>query len=167
MINGWRMNFRKRQRNISLFCLLMAVMIIANACVAGSAVTQSPSPLSPDFELLLIGKRWLMDEITFRNQPIQLDVLQPFELWFDQAGTLNFSSATCAGGAFLIFFQNERQYRLTKGEVAPQDCGELRNKQFDRVTDAIAATTEYEMQDDHLLLLGDDTRIVLNISNAQ
>ncbi|MCE7979773.1 MAG: hypothetical protein DYG89_01160 [Caldilinea sp. CFX5] len=166
LIKG-RINFRKRQRNISLFCLLMAMMIITNACVAGSTVTQSPSPLSPDFELLLTGKRWLIDEVTFRNEPTQLDILQPFELWFDQAGTLNFSSATCAGGAFLIFFENEHRYRLTKGEVAPQDCGELRNKQFARVLDALKITTQYEIQDNQLLLAGDDVRIVLSIHNAQ
>lgn len=153
-------------RSLLIFAWLGVLIMISGACVAGSEVTQSFSPLPPSTTSLLSGNRWEVVEITVQGEPLQFDALKPLYFWFEPAGALNYSSPHCAGGGFLIFFENERRYKLGRGEVAAVDCGEPRQKQMGDVVDALRATTMYEPRDDQLLLTGENVRIVSKIDNS-
>jgi hypothetical protein len=143
------------------YSLFWIVVIIASACVAGSEVTQSFSPLPPGTTARLSGNRWVVVELTLQGEAIPFDALTPLYIWFDPAGALNFSSPHCAGGAFLIFFEDEHHYRLGRGGFAAVDCGEVRNRQRSRVIDALRATTSYELHDRQLWLTGENAHMIL------
>ena len=146
--------------------LLMLVAMMATACIMPSAVTQTFSPLNPGITSRLVGKRWEMVEVTFRNESIPIDEIKPVEIWFDQAGTMNFNSAKCTAGAYLIFFADERHYQLARGDVSAVGCKELPDRQMARMLEVLKATTAYEIRENQLFLTGADVRILLEIANT-
>jgi hypothetical protein len=154
-------------RNLLIVSLFWVVIVITSACVAGSEVTQSPSPLSPNTASLLVGNRWKVAEITFQGESIRLDALEPLYFWFEQAGVLNLTSSLCPGGAFLIFFESERRYKLGRGDVPAVGCSELSSRQMADVQNALKATREFEIRGNQLFLIGPDVRIVLETDNPR
>lgn len=58
-------------------------------------------------------------------------------------------------------------FDLTESVTTVMGCPEIQEKQYERVFTALSATTEFELNGTQLLLTGDDTRVVLEMNNAQ
>lgn len=147
-----------------LWGLLLAM--IASACVLPSAGTQPFSPLNPGTTAALAGKRWTIVEVTLRNELIPIEAIKPIEVWFDPVGALNFSSAQCTGGAYLILFSDENHYTLSRGDISAVGCTALREQQMARMLEALKATTAYAIRGNQLRLTGSAIQIVLEIAQS-
>jgi heat shock protein HslJ len=123
-------------------------------------------PLIPGTNTVLAENRWRLVEANDHGEMIALDAVSPIYFTFDVAGLLNIF-ADCLAATYKIAAPSDRRYELTQSMFAATDCGETVNKQFNRVHNALNATTEYTIQDNQLFLTGDNVRIVLEIDNAQ
>jgi len=143
-------------------CWWLAVMLITTACVPpGSSTAGQPSSPLPPATYSLAANRWRLVEIRYRGSTLQFDALQPVHVVFGLEGNLGITTTNCNGGGYRIFFKSRYHYILTDGATTAMNCGELADAQYTRLIEAVKATTAYQMQDDQVLLTGDDVRIVL------
>ncbi len=80
--------------------------------------------------------------------------------------TLLFTS-TCNSVGYTILFENKHKYKLIASAIPGKSCGEIIDKQFADVHQAIRSTTEYEIKDAQLILIGEGVQVVLEIDNPQ
>ncbi len=149
------------------------MLLIASSCTvtpvpASNSPVQieSESPLIPGINTFLIENRWRLIEITYRSVAVEFEAIQPIYLTFTADGQLIKETTDCNSGGYYIIASSERKYHLEPGTGTAQDCGEAGNQQYDRITEAIAATTAYEIEGNQLFLTGDDVRIILEVDNV-
>jgi hypothetical protein len=151
-------------------CLLAASLLLsvtaAAACMPGLAPIVMPeSPLIPGTNTALVENRFRVVEIIWHGELVAFDAIHPVYITFDERGELSKQTKNCNSGVYAIVAESERQYRLIPGAGTAKGCGELAEAQYDRISEAIGATTEYELRGSQLLLHGDGVYIVLEVDN--
>jgi hypothetical protein len=114
---------------------------------------------------------WRITEIVQGGQEVAFDALGAVTLTFDDSGYLAVHTEHCGVAAYFFAYgyspEARRSYTLSAAEMTAQDCGEPRNTQFHQVVSALEATGADEIQDERLVLSGDDVRIVLDIAESR
>lgn len=147
---------------------LLAGVLLATACApASTPVVMPESPLIPGANTVLVENRFRVVEITRHGEPVAFDAIDPVFITFSVRGELVKRTTDCNSGSYYIIAKNERQYHLIPGAGTAIGCGELGNSQYAQISEAIAATTEYELKGSQLILRGEDVHIVLEIDNPQ
>lgn len=131
--------------------------------IPGSADLQTPLILGSNVRLA--GHRWRVIEVIFQGEAVEFDAIQPAYVTFEVFGDLVLNTMNCNAGGFHIVAESETRYWLISGATTAQDCGEVGNWQYGRLSQAIGSTTGYEMQDEQVVLTGEDVRIVLEIDS--
>lgn len=148
-------------------------LLLTNGCVLTSyiptptPIPQPESPLIPGNTTALLENRWRIVEITYHNTSIAFDEIQPIYLNFTADGMLSKSTTNCNVGSYYIMAENERRYHLIPGAGTAMGCGPIGDQQYADVSEAIVATTEFELRGEQLILRGDDVKIVLAADNSQ
>jgi hypothetical protein len=152
-----------KQRWLGAF---LTISLLLAACMPGPAPIVMPeSPLIPGTNTALVENRFRVVEITRHGKPVAFDAVQPVFIVFSVRGELGVRTTDCNSGGYYIMAENEYQYHLIPGVTTAEDCGELGNSQYSLISEAIGATTEYELRGSQLLLRGDDVHIVLEVDN--
>jgi len=149
------------------------VLLSVTACVPPAVQPTQPtstppvSPLIPGSNRVLAENRWRLVEIQFHGESVEFGSLQPVYFTFGGNGSLGFKTTGCNATGFTIEAENERRYRLTSGVMTARSCSEIQESQETHISQAVMATTEYEMQGNQLFLFEDDVRITLEIDNPE
>lgn len=152
---------------------MILIAVIITACVPAfrplppTPFSQPESPLIPGKNVALAENRWRLLEIIYSGTNVAFDTIQPIYITFSLRGQLAFSTTDCNGAGFTIIAESEYQYRLIPGTVTAMGCGKVGDKQFSDVNRAIGITTEYEIKDAQLILIGEGVQVVLEIDNPQ
>lgn len=160
-------------QNFLLFWLLLSVLLAVGACVQpavpSTQATSTPpvSPLIPGRNRAMAENEWRLVGIQFQGESVKFDSLAPVYFSFIGTGSLGFRTTGCNSIGFRIFAENEHRYRLSRGETTAMDCSEIRLSQEQGISQAVRATTEYEMQGNQLFLFGDGVRITLEMDNPK
>lgn len=158
---------------IQLEISLLAAVVVMTACASPflpptpTPFSQPESPLIPGKNVALAENRWRLLEIIYSGTNVAFDTIQPIYITFSLRGQLAFSTTDCNGAGFTIIAESEYQYRLIPGTVTAMGCGKVGDKQFSDVNRAIAITTEFELKDTQLILIGEGVQVVLEIDNPQ
>jgi hypothetical protein len=123
-------------------------------------------PPFPTAHPVLLLNRFQWVEGTHRGQALVADRLQPLivSFTFSEVGLVYLQSRRSGCGveaSYRTVEGNGQSYQLIQEEPLRLNCGEDVNAQFRAAADALAATTNFEVQDDQLILTGNDVRIVL------
>lgn len=158
-----------RWRGCLLATSLLACVLLAAACLspASTPVVMPESPLIPGANTALVENRFRVVEIIRHGEPVTFDAIQPVFVTFGIQGELGLQTTNCNAWAYFIIAENERKYRLIPGAGTAQGCGEPIESQESWISEAITATTEYELKGSQLILRGDDVHIVLEIDNSE
>ncbi len=164
---GW-----SRMRTLLFLWLAALVLMGCQEYVVSLQPTQSistppVSPLIPGSNRVMAENEWRLVEIQFHGESVKFDSLAPVYFSFNGSGSLGFRTTGCNGIGFAIFAENEYRYRLSIGVTTAMDCSEIRLSQEQGISQAVRATTEYEMQGNQLFLFGDGVRITLVMDGPQ
>lgn len=157
---------------IQLEILLLAAVMIMTTCASPflpptpTPFFQPESPLISGMDAILTENRWRLLGITNDGEILAFDLIQPVYLTFSINNTLLFTS-TCNSVGYTILFENKHKYKLIASAIPGKSCGEIIDKQFADVHQAIRSTTEYEIKDAQLILIGEGVQVVLEIDNPQ
>ncbi|HHW85588.1 MAG TPA: META domain-containing protein [Chloroflexi bacterium] len=144
----------------------MVISLLVAACMPGPAPIVMPeSPLIPGTNTALVENRFRVVEIIRHGEPVVFDAIQPVFITFDKRGELSKQTTNCNSDVYAIVAESERRYRLIPGAGTAKGCGELAEAQYSKISEAIGATTEYELKGSQLLLRGEDVHIVLEVDN--
>jgi hypothetical protein len=160
----------------SLAALTLLLLALATALLAGCATypyasegeralaMQPASPLIPGQDTLLARNDWRVVEVRQGGEPVQVAALAPVVLTFGaENGTLLVRQENCNTGHYVIAAEDEHRYRLYPLETTAMGCGEFGDRQAADLHRALAATTQFTVTDNLLVLAGDDARIVAQI----
>jgi len=148
---------------------LLACVLVTAACLspASTPVVMPESPLIPGANTVLVENRFRVVEITRHGEPVAFDAIDPVFVTFGIKGELGVQTTTCNAWVYFIIAENERKYRLIPGAGTAEGCGEPIESQESEISEAIAATTEYELKGGQLILRGDDVHILLELDNSE
>jgi len=129
-----------------------------------SSLFQAESPLIPEEILPLMKNPWRVITIIYQNKTVPFDAIQPIyvKIWPD--GGLS-AETSCNRLGFGITYEGEQQYQLGEGVSTQVDCPELQTKQYDDFWTALSNTNRFELQNEQLTLIGDESRIVLEATH--
>lgn len=148
-----------------LVALLLVAGMLANGCVAPRVTPkQTTSPMIPAHNATLINNRWRIDEVTDQGNSVVFKEIGLIYIAFLSVGTLNIF-ADCPGGAYWMIAEDTNRYQLIGGEFSAVDCGEPINTQFAQVKNALEDTTRFEIEGQRLFLLGEESKLVLEVDN--
>ena len=127
------------------------------------SLSQPESPLLPEELLLLAKNPWRVVTIVYQNETVAFDAIQPI---YVKMGPHDLSAETgCNHLSFGITVEDKQQYRLGEGNTTLVLCPELQAKQYNDFFTALSITTKFELQGDQLILMGDESRIVLEATH--
>lgn len=162
-----------------LVVLLLAIGMLANGCVAPRATPEQViSPILPSNNATVINNRWRIAEVTYQGNPVVFDAVGSIYVFFRAVGVsegvLEYY-AYCPpgpdggtpGGGYKMFAEDANQYRLVQGDSPAYLCGEPIDSQLNQIKNTLAATTRYEIDGQRLYLLGEESKIALEIDNPQ
>jgi hypothetical protein len=156
-------NVNNRTGRCSTAGLFIAVALLLCACTPATfegnlyifgILDQPESPLIPGTNPTLTDYDWQLLEITFRNEKVSLDGLEPFYLYFDETGFLGMRSDKCLYGAYRIVAISATQYRLLPTVSPAVGCSiapEVNQRLWD-IGALVALTNEYVLASDELVL---------------
>lgn len=108
--------------------------------------------------------RWQIQEIVRDGQEVAFDALDPVTVTFHVDGT--FLVHACNAFGWHMVPVDKQRYLLIGGDSTAMGCGEVGDAQEYQIATAVEATRAYELQDDQLVLFGEDVRIVLAVEEA-
>lgn len=173
-------------------CLIGGLVTVSIAACVLPSPPPTGQPVSPPPEILnspLMDNRWRVEEVTLHGEPVIFDLFRPVYVYFNRGGTIGIHSEGCGtGSGSLIVYLGEQRYRIGGGTSTPVDCGggflsevdctelvgsdddpqacaQAINAQFGDVERALAATNEYELRDDALILRGEEAEMRLVLDN--
>lgn len=124
-------------------------------------------PPFPSAERTVILNSWRWVEATDRGREVIVSALPPISVIFESSGRIVVQAGDCLVGYYLIAEQEGggfiiSEHQLTLGER----CGECGTAQAVWAMSALEAATDYTLEDNRLLLSGEDVRIVLEIEKS-
>ncbi len=124
---------------------------------------QAESPLVLEEILLLTKNPWRVVTIVYQNETVAFDAIQPIyvKIWPDGIS----AETSCNHLGFGIIAQDEQWYRLTEGFSTDALCPEVQTKQYGGFWTALSNTTRFELQNEQLTLIGDESQIVLEATH--
>lgn len=146
----------------TILILTTTACILPLVPVDVSLPVQPESPLIPGANTTLVENRWRLVEATSQGETVAFDAIAPIYLTFTVDGQLVKRTTDCNGDGHYIIASSPQHYRLVPSAGTARGCGEVGDRQYDQITEAIAATTQYAIQDSQLFLTGDNVRIVLD-----
>jgi heat shock protein HslJ len=114
--------------------------------------------------------RWQLLEITHQEQPIIFDAIRPVYLEITGDGYLHFKTEQCNFATFTMDIKSDEYYGLGGGDTSyecPQSTISQFSALFSNVRLAVSATNTLKLNGTQLLLTGPETRVVLEVNNAQ
>lgn len=132
------------------------------------ALAQQPSsPLIPGQDTPLSRNEWRIVEVTKAGQPVQIAALSPLLLSFgEERGILQVRAMPCNAGSYVIAAQDEHNYRLYALDSTAQGCGEIGDRQAADFYPALVATTQLSIENNLLVMAGEDVRITAQIEQS-
>ena len=154
-----------------LSLLILAVMVIACtqpmdffSSVELPSLFQPKSPLLPEEMLLLTKNPWRVVTIIHQNETVVFDAIQPIYVKIRPDGGLS-AETSCNRLSFGITYEGEQHYQLEEGMSTNAGCPDLQTKQYDGLWTALSNTNRFELQNEQLTLIGDESRIVLEATH--
>ncbi|MFO7538011.1 MAG: hypothetical protein R6X32_08115 [Chloroflexota bacterium] len=118
-------------------------------------------------------QQWLLVAVTYRGEEQEISALEPtyFQFIFNSDRNTLLVRTPCEGtdnrvrgvGATIVF-HDQQQYTLYPQEMIDVGCGELIDAQAGNVR--AFSSSRYELENDQLLLIGDNNQIVLKRVNT-
>lgn len=131
---------------------------------------QAESPLPPTELTLLTKHPWRVVTIIHQNEPVAFDAIRPIYLEITEDGHLHFKTAQCNIATFTMAIKSDEYYRLAGGDTS-YECSQITDSQFSALSSAVfqavLRTNTLKLNGTQLLLTGDNTRVVLEVDNAQ
>ena len=110
--------------------------------------------------------RWQLLEITYQGQPVIFDAIRPIYLEITEDGHLHLKTAQCNLATFTMVIKSEEYYQLAGGNTS-YECPQIPENQSYDVFWAVSRTNTLKLNGTQLLLTGPETRVVLEVDNAQ
>ena len=147
----------------TLLALLSTLVLLVSGCVplGTTTITQPESPLIPGTNTRLSDTLWWLSEGTHQGEPIAFEAISPLWVQFTVRGELLVSEARCNAGGYQIIAKSDHQYRLFSGVSTAVLCSDRAMEQSFHLREAFLATTRYELRDNQVFLLGEETQIIL------
>ena len=151
---------------------LLMLAVIGTACtqpmdffssVELPSLSQPESPLLPEELLLLAKNPWRVVTIVYQNETVPFDAIQPIYVQISLEGIS--AETGCNHLGFGIIAQDEQWYRLTEGVSTEVGCPEVQTKQYGDFWTALSNTNRFELQNEQLTLIGDESRILLEATH--
>lgn len=151
---------------------LLMLAVIGTACLQPlnlislpeqSSLFQTESPLVPEEFLPLTKNPWRVVTIVYQNETVAFDAIQPIYVKISLEGIS--AETGCNHLGFGIIAQDEQSYRLTEGVSTQAGCPEVQTKQYDGFWTALSNTNRFELQNERLTLIGDESQIVLEATH--
>ncbi|MFZ4663830.1 MAG: META domain-containing protein [Caldilineaceae bacterium] len=128
-----------------------------------SSLIQVESPLVPEEFLPLTKNPWRVVTIVYQNETVPFDAIQPIYVQISLEGIS--AETGCNHLGFGIIAQDEQWYRLTEGVSTEVGCPEVQTKQYGDFWTALSNTNRFELQNEQLTLIGDESRILLEATH--
>lgn len=113
----------------------------------------------------LFLNRWRWVEVTDQGKSVPFDNIKPVFTAFDVGGSLRVNPTDCIDTVYLLIADSDRRYQLVRGVSTDENCRGDGKAQFERLLQALEATSEFTLHDNQLVLSGEDVQIVLEIDN--
>lgn len=145
-----------------LYVLWFLLLLLGTACT----LNKSENHAQDDPNAILGESQWVLSALTYRDEQMEIDALYPTYFRFDIENGFLLVTIPCEGTDTLtrgfgpsITFQDNQQYTLIPNEMETPDCGDLIEEQNENLR--VLETSQYEMQDEKLVLIGRNIQIVL------
>ena len=163
---------RQGKKMVSRVLLLIMLAAIVTACtqpmdffssVELPSLSQPESPLLPEELLLLAKNPWRVVTIVYQNETVAFDAIQPI---YVKVGPRDLSAETgCNHLGFKISVEDNQQHQLTEGVSTLALCPEVQVKQYSRFYTVLSNTNRFELQNEQLTLIDDESRILLEATH--
>lgn len=160
--------------------LWLLILFFGTACVKSNSINPVPTqasirietnqpPVAPD--PILSKHLWVLSAVNIRGENMDVDALYPTYFRFDVENGFLLVTIPCEGtdnhtrwlGPSIIF-QDEQHYTLIPNDMILPWCGDMIEEQAAHLK--ILGTSHYEIQDDKLILAGENIQIVLEKENS-
>ena len=169
-----RQNPLVRQGKKTVVCGLSLLMlaVVVTACLQPlnlislpeqSSLFQAESPLIPEEISLLTKHPWRVITIIYQNETVAFDAIQPIYVKISPDGLS--AETGCNRLGFGIIAQDEHRYQLGEGVSTEAGCPEVQTKQYGSFWTALSNTNRFELQNEQLTLIGDESQIVLEATH--
>ena len=128
-----------------------------------SSLIQVESPLVPEEFLPLTKNPWRVVTIVYQKETVPFDAIQPIYVKISPDGIS--AETGCNHLGFGVIAQDEQSYRLTEGVSTEVGCPEVQTKQYGDFWTALSNTNRFELQNEQLTLIGDESRILLEATH--
>lgn len=115
--------------------------------------------------------QWVLSRISLRGEDKEIGALHPAYFNFDLERNLLLVTTPCEGTddqligyGFDIEFQEKQHYILFPQDTIMPGCGEMIETQTEHLR--VIDTARYEIQNDQLLLIGDNIQITLELADT-
>lgn len=125
---------------------------------------QPESPLLPEEMLRLTKNPWRVVTIIYQNETVAFDAIQPIYVKIWPEGGLS-AETSCNRLGFGITYEGEQHYQVGEGMSTDVLCPEIQSKQYDGLWTALSNTNRFELQNEQLTLIGDESQIVLEATH--
>ena len=149
----------------TVYFLLGFVWLVGSGC----AETTVEQPVDTS-KAVLSEHQWVLSTVSYRGENKVVDALKPTYFQFDTARNLLLITTPCEGSddfgrtlGYEILFQNERHYTLNPQDSSDVGCGRLINVQTEHLR--VLDTSQYEIRDNQLFLIGEQVQIVLSMDD--
>ena len=154
------------RRTLSLLVALLLVGCVLPTAPSGPPVGPPPvSPLIPNQVPVLLENQWRLTEISHNGTRYEFDAIEPVLVTFSP-GSLTYRACN-AGSMYFDTTGTEvpNEYRLRYGASTAEGCPGVGGEQQGDFVNALIDTTRYEIEDDTLILSGENTRLTFVIDN--
>jgi hypothetical protein len=145
---------------MTIACSLSEIALLLDASNA------TPVPLPDTFigeNVALVENTWQLVQIIHQGEAVEFEAIAPVTFDFMPEGYLGVRTTDCNFVGYKIVTKPEQQYGLIQSTSTAIYCGELRQFQIERVSEAVKATNAYKIQGNQLLLTGDNVQLLLEI----
>ena len=125
---------------------------------------QPKSPLLPEEMLRLTKNPWRVVTIIHQNETVAFDAIQPIYVKIWPEGGLS-AETSCNRLSFGITYEGEQHYQVGEGMSTNAGCPDLQTKQYEGLWTALSNTNRFELQNEQLTLIGDESQIVLEATH--
>ena len=125
---------------------------------------QPESPLLPEEMLRLTKNPWRVVTIIHQNETVAFDAIQPIYVKIWPEGGIS-AETGCNRLGFGISYEGEQHYQVGEGVSTDAGCPEVETKQYGDFWTALSNTNRFELQNEQLTLIGDESRIVLEATH--
>ena len=153
---------------------LLMLAVIGTACtqpmdffssVELPSLFQPKSPLLPEEMLRLTKNPWRVITIVYQNETVPFDAIQPIYVKIWPEGGIS-AETGCNRLGFGISYEGEQHYQVGEGVSTDAGCPEVETKQYGDFWTALSNTNRFELQNEQLTLIGDESQIVLEATHS-